>query len=109
MQPFLAARDEAVRVQDAQMLRRIRLTEARGIHEFIHAHLAAAQRVQDAQTGGLAERLEALGDQVDQWTVELLGSHEPPFVTVVTSPRPVPVPARSDCLPTPTPDSRPSR
>src|ERR1019366_3661827 len=69
-QPALAPRDEPQREQLLQVSREVRLREVRRAHELAHRALAVAERVEDLQPRGLAERLEPRGDQAEQ-----LGCH----------------------------------
>ncbi|HEX8358765.1 MAG TPA: hypothetical protein VF613_01505 [Longimicrobium sp.] len=63
VQPFLAARHEADRVQELQVLGGVRLPQAGALHDLGHRHLTRPPRVHDAQAHGLAECPKALGDE----------------------------------------------
>ena len=60
-QPFLAALDEPVVSQRAEVARKVGLVQIRDLLQVAHAELAVAQRLKDALARRLTQRPEALG------------------------------------------------
>jgi hypothetical protein len=70
IETFLPSLHEADAMEHLQVARRVRLAQLRVPHEIRDRLLARAQCLQDTQTRGFAERLEARGDPLQQ-----LGTH----------------------------------
>jgi hypothetical protein len=66
VQAFLAALDQAVPVQQLQMLGEVGLAQMRRGADLGHGPFAIPQRLEDVQARGLAERLEPLGDEAEE-------------------------------------------
>lgn len=65
-QAFLSPTDESGRVQDAEVLRDVRLRKPRLLNEVGHAPLPRAESVEQAQTSRVGQNLEAMGHELEK-------------------------------------------